>query len=210
MNEHESEFASSICELLGSDSENAERIWAEFFPRMIRFAKKKLSDIPMRSFDEEDVALSAMNSFFKGNAEGKFNLLTNDDELWRLLATITARKATAQRRKQKALKRDGGATRGESVFMRAGELDSKCVGLAGAADQNQMPDTIDQILASCDELLLKLPDEKLRDTAIMRLQGYNNQEISDELGCSLARTKQRVARVKELWAEFHQDSSTHE
>ena len=181
--------------------EEAEQIWAEFFPRMLRLAKAKLGGMQLRTFDEEDVALSAMNSFFRGKNEGRFERLDSRDEMWRLLATITARKVTAQRRRALSDKRGGGATRGESIFFNPSGTDlSMIAGLGNFSDERLLPETTDEILKNCEHLLVKLDDEKLRRTAIMRLEGYSNQEISDELGCSVARTKQRLQRIRELWS----------
>ena len=56
-------------------------------------------------------------------------------------------------------------------------------------------------MSDCEELLKMLPDDKHRRTAVMRLEGYSNQEISEELQCSVARTKQRFQRVREIWAD---------
>ena len=47
---------------------------------------------PRRASDEEDVALSAFQSFYQGIARGRFPQLEDRDNLWRLLITITARK----------------------------------------------------------------------------------------------------------------------
>jgi DNA-directed RNA polymerase specialized sigma24 family protein len=181
--------------------ESAEAIWNEFFPRMIRLARKKLDGLACREFDEEDVAQSAMNSFFQGQAEGRFERLSSKDEMWRLLATITVRKAIRQRRRQIAEKRGAGSVRGESVFYRLDKDQAvNELGLAAMQDNNLMPETTDAILRTCDDLLQLLPDEKLRRTAVLRLEGFSNQEISDELQCSIARTKQRLQRIRELWS----------
>lgn len=196
-------MASSLALMLDSTPESAERIWAEFFPRLIRLARKKLDDLPKRIFDEEDVALSALNSFFRGREGGRFDRLTNRDEMWRLLATITVRKATAQRRRLMAGKRGGGRMEfGESVFLRPGmDGDGSINGLAAMQDDNLLPETTDEILKTCGELLEKLGDEKLRSTAVLRLQGFSNEEIANQLGCSVARTKQRLQRIREIWAD---------
>lgn len=194
------ELSTSLGELLEKAPQEAERIWAEFFPRMLRLAKSKLSGMQLRTFDEEDIALSAMHSFFRGKNDGRFERLDSRDEMWRLLATITVRKVTAQRRRLLADKRGGGATRGESIFFNPGQADSSMIaGLGNFSDERLLPETTDELLKNCEDLLAKLDDEKLRQTAVMRLEGYSNQEISDELGCSVARTKQRLQRIRELW-----------
>lgn len=197
------DLSSSLGELLDKAPQEAEAIWAEFFPRMLKLAKTKLGGMQLRTFDEEDVALSAMNSFFRGKNDGRFDRLDSRDEMWRLLATITVRKVTAQRRKAMADKRGAGATRGESIFFNPANADSSMIaGLGNFSDDRLLPDTTEEILKNCEHLLEKLDDEKLRRTAIMRLEGYSNQEISEELGCSVARTKQRLQRIRELWGEL--------
>ena len=154
----------------------------------------------LRVFDEEDVALSALNSFFRGRAEGRFNDLAGDDEMWRLLVTIAARKITAQRRKQLAAKRGGGDVRGESVFIGVGDS-AIAPGLAQIMDTSKMPESTDAIVESCRELLEALPNQQLRATALMRMEGYSNKDISAELECSVARTKQRIVQIKKLWCQ---------
>jgi len=196
------DLSSSLGELLDKAPQEAEAIWAEFFPRMLKLAKSKLGGMQLRTFDEEDVALSAMNSFFRGKNDGRFDRLDSRDEMWRLLATITVRKVTAQRRKAMADKRGAGATRGESIFFNPANADSSMIaGLGNFSDDRLLPDTTEEILKNCEHLLEKLDDEKLRRTATMRLEGYSNQEISEELGCSVARTKQRLQRIRELGGE---------
>ncbi len=171
----EDELASSLGELLETTPATAEEIWAEFFPRLIRLARKKLADLPLRDFDEEDVAASGLKSFFNGRQENRFERLNSKDEMWRLLATITARKVTARRRRMMTEKRGGGDVRGESVFLVPGQDGGSVMpGIGGQADDNQMPETTEQILATCSGLLDRLGDDKLRATAIMRLEGYSN------------------------------------
>ncbi len=155
-----------------------------------------------RELDEEDIALNAINSFFTGVRNGKFTIEERGD-LWRLLATITARKVTKQRRRFFAGKRGNGKVRGESVF--GDREDDEPRGLDHFVDTGQMPEFQAQIVATCDELLALLKNEKRRTTALMRMDGYSNQEIPDELACSVARTKQRVNKIKQLWAAVEYD-----
>jgi DNA-directed RNA polymerase specialized sigma24 family protein len=174
------ELSTSICQLKDVSELDAERIWHEFFPKLKRYAQKRIRDMATRTFDEEDVALSAINSFFRGHAAGRFDELAGDEELWRLLVTITARKVTAKRRKQLAAKRGGGNVRGESVFLAAGESELN-VGLAQIMDENRMPESASEVAKTCKDLLAVLPNEKLRETALMRMEGYTNKEISEKL-----------------------------
>src|SRR5436190_81378 len=47
----------------------AQKLWEGYFQKMIGLARRKLQGLPRRAADEEDVALSAFNSFCLG-AEG--------------------------------------------------------------------------------------------------------------------------------------------
>lgn len=109
-----------IHELTDGDAEAAQRLWQHYCDRLIRLASRRLGNAHRAVADEEDVALSAFNSFLRGAAAGRFPRLEDRDDLWRLLVTITARKALAQRRRQRTKKRGAGRVRGESAFMRLG------------------------------------------------------------------------------------------
>ncbi len=196
--EEDDELSQAIRRIHRVEQHDAAVIWKEFFPRLMRLARAKLESMPKRTFDEEDIGQSAMISFFKGVENGRFREIQHSEDLWRLLVTITCRKITAKRRMQFASKRGGGAVRGHSVFANDGsdEID----GFAAVLDPNQMPESADEIAKNCQDLLDLLPDEVYRKTALRRMEGFSNQEISDELKCSVARTKQRLARIREIWS----------
>jgi RNA polymerase sigma factor (sigma-70 family) len=198
----DSDLIDSLSALLHVTPQTAEEIWSEFFPRMLRLARRKLADLPRRESDEEDVAQSALKSFFRGRELNKFDRLDSRDEMWRLLATITARKAIRHRRRHLSQKRGGGGVRGESLFEQNTSGESSAgMGLAHMRDERKMPETTEQILLTCEDLLGRLGDDNLRKTAVLRLEGYTNQEIATELNCSVARTKQRLQRIRELWQD---------
>src|SRR5271165_6376539 len=70
----------------------------------------------LRAGDLEDVALSAFASFCRGVEGGRFPQLADRDDLWRLLVTITARKALHLARDERNQKRGGGAVRDEAAL----------------------------------------------------------------------------------------------
>src|SRR5690349_18337693 len=86
-----------IAELhLGEPDEAQEALWQRYFRRLIGLARLKLGDAPRGMADEEDVAAAALQSFFAGVVDGRFPRLQNRNDLWPLLAKITARKAKDQ------------------------------------------------------------------------------------------------------------------
>lgn len=202
------EILSCISHLKGISNEEAEKIWTDYFPRLLVFAQRRIASLPKRSFDEEDIALSAMNSFFRAQRQGRFELAADFGDLWPILVTIVSRKITSQRRKHYSLKRGAGAVSGESAFLGPGSVDSGMeIGIAQIMDERQLPETSDALARTCEELLNQLPDEKHKQTALMRMEGFTSQEISERLQCSIARTKQRVARIKEIWGR-HDDGAS--
>ncbi len=91
-----------------------QRLWDRYFQRLVRLAGAKLPGHCRRAFDEEDVAISAFQSFCNRAGQGQFPQLSGRDDLWRLLATLTVRKAALMIRHQTRQKRGGGRVLGES------------------------------------------------------------------------------------------------
>lgn len=83
---------SALRGLKGGDAESIERLWADYFQRLVALARKFLPRDSRRAADEEDVALSAFQSLCKGAAAGQFPKLNDREDLWRLLVVITIRK----------------------------------------------------------------------------------------------------------------------
>src|SRR5262245_48483230 len=110
--------------LQAGDSAAAQQLWQRYFHRLVGLARKRLADTPRRAADEEDVALSAFDSFCRNAERGRFPDLTDRDGLWRLLVVITARKASHLRRDLGCPRRGGG------VLVEAGQ-DSKGEGRLG-------------------------------------------------------------------------------
>ena len=75
------------------DDEAARQLWDRYFPCLVRLAQKRLAGVPRRLEDEEDVALSAFESFCRAADQGRFPELHDRHSLWRLLSRIAHRKA---------------------------------------------------------------------------------------------------------------------
>ena len=75
------------------DREAVRWLWQRYSTRMVSLARSKLDGSPCAAADEEDVALSAVNSFCQGVEQGQFPRLQDRDDLRRPLVVITDRKA---------------------------------------------------------------------------------------------------------------------
>src|SRR6476646_9661876 len=91
-----------IGELRQGNTAAAQQLWERYYGQLLQFAR----GTPLREADEEDVALSAFHSFCQTAA--RFPKLNGRNDLWQILIMLTARKASHERRRQKAQKRGGG------------------------------------------------------------------------------------------------------
>ena len=191
-----------IEKLSGGDEKAAHLLWEQYFDRMVRLARRKFDQIGInrRSADEEDVALSAMNSFYKRAADGQF-CLGDRQELWKLLVTITVRKAYAELKRQKAKKRGEGMVRGESIFLKAGNDGMEMGGIGQVLGNEPTPELAALAAEGCDELLKKLGDETLVAVARYKLDGYTNEEIAEKLHCVPRTVERKMRLIRDKWAK---------
>ena len=196
----EDEVTQWIGGLAEGDEYAAQAIWQRYFERLMRLAQRRLEGLPRRIADEEDVALSAMHSFFRGAAAGRYPQLEDREDLWKLLVTITCHKAVKQARRQRAQKRGGGYVRGNSAFVKSGAAEP-----VGGIDQvlghQPTPDFACMMADTCGDLLKRLGDDALRTIALYKMEGYSNEEIADKLGCTVRTVERRLSRIRKRWEE---------
>ena len=184
--------------LEGGDAAAAQRLWERYFDRLVRLARAKLGAMPRGAADEEDVALSAFHSFCQGAARGRFPRLDDRDNLWRLLVTITARKALDQVRRQARQKRGGGRVLVGSA-QAGGEDDTDGAGLDQVVGQEPTPQFAAMVADECRRLLAALGDETLRRVALLRMEGYSDEEIAARVDCSLRTVSRKLALIRKAW-----------
>jgi DNA-directed RNA polymerase specialized sigma24 family protein len=183
------------------DEADIQRLWDRYFQQLVRLAGKKLPGHARREFDEEDVALSAFHSFCDRVARGQFPQLADRDGLWRLLVTITARKAVSSVRRQNRKKRGGGKVQGESAFFEAGGDEAASDGLAGFLSREPTPELAAQFAEEYDRLIDKLQSPSLKAIALRTLEGQNAEEIASELGTSPRTVHRKLQLIRALWDE---------
>jgi DNA-directed RNA polymerase specialized sigma24 family protein len=186
-----------ISALKAGDAAAAQKLWERYFRRLVGLARKRLRMARRRAADEEDVALSALDSFFRGARQGRFPKLADRDDLWQLLVVITARKAIDLRERERRLKRGGGKVRGESVFpdgSGSGEA-----GLEQVVGPEPSPDFAAQVAENFQRLLDMLPDEELRAIAVWKMESHTNEEIAALLGCKVPRVERRLRLIRKHW-----------
>ena len=187
-----------LTQLQGGDPAAAQGLWERYFPRMVALARKRLHGGRRREADEEDVALSAFDSFCRGAAHGRFPRLGDRDDLWRLLLVITARKAVDQLERQGRLKRGGGRVGGESALL--DPADPGQGGIEQVVGNEPTPEFAAQVAEECERLLGKLADDQLRSVAVWKMEGDTNEQIAARLGCAPATVERRLRLIRKLWS----------
>ena len=182
------------------DDYAAQQIWQQYFDQLVRLARKKLGMLPRRATDEEDVAVSAFDSFCRNAANGRFPKLEDREDLWKLLFTITERKAIAHAKRERRQKRGGGKVRGQSVFVQPGNTEAGNWNDAQPA-REPSPAFAAEVADQVRQLLDDLDDHTLRQVATLKMAGATNDEVATELGCSQRSVKRKLQVIRTIWSK---------
>jgi RNA polymerase sigma factor (sigma-70 family) len=176
-----------------------QQLWEAYYPRLVGLARQRLGQTPRGPADEEDVALSALNSFFKGVALGHFPQLRDRDDLWRLLVHLTARKAIDQINHERRKKRRPGSV--VQVWAEAAPDDSDAeAGLEQVVGNEPTPEFAAQFAEEYERRLHSLNSPQLRSVAVWKMEGYSNAEIAQKLGCVERSVERKLRLIRDRWA----------
>jgi DNA-directed RNA polymerase specialized sigma24 family protein len=178
-----------------------QRLWNRYFQRLVRLAGARIPGHCRRVFDEEDVAISAFESFCDRAGQGQFPELAGRDELWRLLVTLTVRKAALMIRHLTRQKRGGGRVLGESAFQARDPAVEGNRGLVGVVSSEPPPEDAACYADAFEHLIKKLDNSTLRAIAIRKLEGNSVQEISTELGRSIRTIDRKLKLIRAIWEQ---------
>jgi RNA polymerase sigma factor (sigma-70 family) len=175
-----------IDQLQAGDLAAAQPLWERYFHLLVELARRKLGAKP-RGGDEEDVALSAFDSFCQGLKRGRFPELQDRDNLWKLLVVLTARKAIHLLRDERRLKRGGGQKAGT-----AEELEQ-------VVSPEPSPEFAAELAENCQRLLDLLGDAELRTVALSKMEGFTTEEIAGQLNCAPRTVERKLRLIRSLW-----------
>jgi DNA-directed RNA polymerase specialized sigma24 family protein len=183
--------------LKAGDADAAEKLWRRYFEALVRLARDRLRGAPRAMADEEDAALNAFDSFVRGAARGRYPRLDDRDDLWRLLVVITERKALDQVQHERRQKRGGGKV----VGMFGPDGADHPWALACVADGLPTPEYAAILADECRSSLDRLRDDSLRQVALLRMEGYTNEEVADRLRCSLRTVARKLELIRLRWTQ---------
>jgi DNA-directed RNA polymerase specialized sigma24 family protein len=186
-----------ISALKQGDQAAASGLWESYFRRLVGLARTRLRDVPRLIADEEDVALSAFDSFCRRAQAGQFRRLNDRDDLWQILALITVRKAIDLRNYEGRQSRGMGRVRSLADLTQGG--------LEAIGGDEPSPELAAQLAEEYQRLMERLGDSGLRSVATLKLEGHTNDEIAARLGCVTSTVERKLARIRGLWAGEMQD-----
>ena len=187
----------------GATDSAAQKLWERYFGRLVHLARDRLRAGPRGPADAEDAALSAFDSFCRGAAAGRFPRLDDRDDLWALLVTLTVRKAYAQVRRERRLKRGGGRVRTEQGL--GGAAPDAGGGLDEIVGREPTPELAAMMAEQYLHLLEGLADETLRRIATWKLEGYSIEEIAARLGCGRRTIERKLGVIRSSWRAAEAD-----
>lgn len=171
----------------------SQQLWEAYFARLVGLARARLRRTGGRMADEEDVAISAFESFYRRAERGQFPQLEDRDDLWQLLFVLTVRKAI------NLVNHQGRKSRGSGRVQSLTDLDIS--GAEAVFGAEPSPELAAQMTEEYQRLLARLPDESLRTVALWKMEGYTNAEIAAKLGCVPQTVERKLRAIRKVWSD---------
>jgi RNA polymerase sigma factor (sigma-70 family) len=180
-------------EMAAGDRDAVQHLWQRYYRSLVRLARHKLGSLPRRAADEEDVALSAFDSFVRAAEQGRFPLLEDRDDLWQLLVMVTTRKAINLVAHEGRDRRDWRRLHSQADGEHSGAQLRELLG------REPDPGFAAEVAEEFEHLLAQLPDDELRQIALRKLEGYSNAEIAAQVGIAVATVERRLRVIRKHW-----------
>ena len=182
------------------DSTAASRLWGYFAPTIMRNLVPKCRNLKI--CDEEDIAITAFYQLIAALESNEDDQITDRQEFWRLLRTITKRKVCDWHRYDNAKCRGGDY----AIFPIEGHSEEQVAkpseksALAEPSKGEVSVDSPDPVLTERFKLLVSRMDRPEFETIVeLKLQGKNNSEIASRLGLSRRTTQYLISEIKQTW-----------
>jgi DNA-directed RNA polymerase specialized sigma24 family protein len=189
-----------IAQLKAGADDAARLLWENYFLRLVALARDRLAGVPRSAADEEDVALSAFDSFCRGAEQGRFSDLWDRDDLWQLMVVITERKACDLAKYERRQRRGGGKLLNEAA-LRDEDAAAEDAPLAQVMSREPSPEFAVQTAEECRRLLGALSDDHLRQVALRKLEGYSVEEIAAQMGRVPRTVKRWLRLIRQTWEQ---------
>jgi DNA-directed RNA polymerase specialized sigma24 family protein len=189
-----------IAQLKAGDRVAAQALWEGCYRQLVARARAKLAGAPRRAADEEDVALSAFDSFYRAAEQGHFPQLHDREDLWQLLMLIVDRKAINLIHAERRQRRGGGKVLDEAALA-GGATATSVTALAWVPGQEPSPEFAAQAADEYRRLLHILADADLQRVAVQKMAGYSVEEIAAEMKRAPRTIKRWLQLIRRTWKQ---------
>lgn len=183
----------------GNRTEAVARLWASYFERLVVLARRSLRSRPRPAGDEEDLALSAFDTFVRAAQTGRFPRLDDRNDLWQVLFMLTVRKTADVIEKDATQKAGAGRVVPLSTVW-AGNSDSSSGGFDPLAEDPD-PAEAAAMAEGLERMLALLGDGDLKKVVVCKMEGFSSREIADRLGRSVATIERKLKAVRDIYLE---------
>ncbi len=171
------------------DEASEHGLWNHYFSRVVRLARSRMFALQASVYDEEDAAVSALRSVFRGIQGERFPELHDRNNLWRILVVVTNRKLRAQWRRETAGRRSP----------QTADPDAEPVSLEEIIGREPTPEFVAEVMDETEAWLERLADRTLQKILVMRLDGFTNDEIAAQLDCTTRTVERKMERIRLIW-----------
>jgi DNA-directed RNA polymerase specialized sigma24 family protein len=189
-----------ITQLKQGERGAAGPLWERYYCLLVERARRKLVGAPRGAADEEDVVLTAFDSFCRAAEQGRFPKLDDRNDLWQLLLVLTDREAIDHKRRENADRRGGGRVLHEGALP-AGDSAGGDTPLVRLVSREPTPEVAAQVAEEWRRLFGLLNDPELEEVARLKMECYSLEEIAARLGCVPRTVQRRLNLIRHIWIQ---------
>jgi DNA-directed RNA polymerase specialized sigma24 family protein len=192
-------FADSVAALIpglrAADQEAQNQLWVKFYDSVVRLVASKMNGTRCTIYTPEDVAIDVFMDFFRKMSEPKsvekFPTLPDRQSVWKLLVRFTIWETFdyLEKIRRRSIKEVGESALGE-------------LGIHRVEGSEPLPGynlELAELLDQLNDPVEPKHGEKLRTVARMRMDGYADQEIAEQLKCSVRTVRNKVKTIQDIW-----------
>ncbi|MBX3436606.1 MAG: sigma-70 family RNA polymerase sigma factor [Planctomycetaceae bacterium] len=172
------------------DQNAARDLYQRYVERLSGIVTAQLSDRLRARADADDVLQSACRSFFRRVQDGQFQF-DEDEDVWKLLVTISLNKLRSQVRKHSAAKRNAA----QEISRRDNTLPDDF----HLEKLSESPSPVEAfIFAEMIERVCENLDNKHAMLLGLRMEGYSQQEIAEQLQTSDRSIRRMLDNIRQV------------
>jgi RNA polymerase sigma factor (sigma-70 family) len=181
-------------QLQQGDAAAMQRLWDGFYERLHAAVERQLEFVSPQLVEGEDVVVSVFESVWDAVQGGRLNRVADVDELLWVLLAMTRRKCIDHLRRSRANRRGGG----KHPISLDGPAQCFAQIVADEPDPQYLAALNDQYQA----ILQQLNDATLRQITVLKIEGFRNDEIAQQLSVAESTVNRKLRIIREI---FHQE-----